>query len=198
MIAHHNRVQVLLGLICLVGSVLAYLAAYSFFRYVPVFVASQWGLHPAEVTMQFIAAVILAVISVSGYLQWKRRGGFFGYHQSSLYHHLDDSTAGACVVDYYAHRITGPAYMLGQIFLAGPLLGLRAISHFRNRIRNVEGLEERLVQVLGHLRQVNKWQGFDDQQDCRGEVLLLAQMGRIDFSAAKGKPRFKAFLPDGT
>jgi hypothetical protein len=197
MIPRYNGLQTVFGVLCAVGSLLGYAAAYFFFRYFPHLVARQFGFHPSGLAMACFACGILALITFSGYRLWKRRGGFYGYHESSLYHDLGDSTAGAVVVDHYAHRITGPAYVLAQVFLAGPLLALRSASHFRNRITQVEGLEERLVQVLGRLREANRWQGFEDQPDCRGEILLLAKMGRIDFSAAKGHARFKAFPPDG-
>jgi hypothetical protein len=69
---------------------------------------------------------------------------------------------------------------------------LRAITHFRNLIPAQSGLDERLGAVLERLRKLNKWQGLPDHPDVRQEIFLLAKMDLIDFSVAKGSPRFKA------
>lgn len=192
MVARYNTFQILAGIGSAVGSLIGYGAAWLFFRYMPAFVAHGFRIQLPALAFDALAVLILIVITLSGYRQWKKRGGFYGYHESSLYHDLGEDTAGALVVDFYAHRVTGPAYMLSQLFLAGPLLGLRAATHFRNLIPAQAGLDDRLGTVLNRLRKLNKWQGLPDHPDARKEILLLAKMDLIDFSVAKGSPRFKA------
>ena len=192
MVARYNTFQILAGIGSALGSLIGYGAAWLFFRYMPAFVAHGFEMKLPAPAFDALALLILIVITLSGYRQWKKRGGFYGYHESSLYHDLGEDTAGALVVDFYAHRVTGPAYLLSQLFLAGPLLALRAITHFRNLIPAQTGLDERLGTVLNRLRKLNKWQGLTDHPDSRQEILLLAKMDLIDFSVAKGSPRFKA------
>ena len=174
MISRYNSSQIIIGLLSALGSIVCYGAAWLFFRYMPAWVAYNFHWKVPPYTFPILAMVLLAAVSWS-----------FGAE-----------TAGALVVDYYAHRVTGPAYLLAQLFTAGPLLALRAITHFRNLVKAEPGLEERLQQVLGKLRALNKWQGLQDQPDVVREIFLLAKMDQIDFSAAKGKPRFKASPPD--
>lgn len=95
------------------------------------------------------------------------------------------------MVDFYAHRVTGPAYVLGQIFMAGPQFLLRAWTLLRSRIKYSAELESRLESTLTVLRAANKWQGLAEYPDSRSEVLYLAQMGLLDFSSHNGTPRFK-------
>lgn len=193
MILRFNILQVAAGLACVAGSVLAYGAAYLFFRYVPAFIAHQFRMGwPAWVFVAFSAAV-LVVVTISGYRLWKTRGGFYGYHESAIYHDLGGDSGGGSAMDFYAHRVTGPAYLLGQIFAAGPLLALRAWHHFRNLVRSDFGLETRLAELLTRLRLLNKWQGLREYPKEELEILLLARMRKIDFSARRGEPRFRAF-----
>jgi hypothetical protein len=140
---------------------------------------------------------ILLLVTLSGYRVWKNRGGFHGYHESSFFHDLGEESGGGMMMDHYAHRITGPAYVLSQLFLAGPLLAIRGFSRFRNCIAAKPGLEDRLKWTLERLRQINKWQNVEEHPDLRREILLLAQMREIDFSIAKGQPRIRAWRTNG-
>lgn len=76
--------------------------------------------------------------------------------------------------------------------LSAPLLILHAWTLLSSRIPNTSGLEQELKVCLAALRAANKWQGMSEYGSQRTEILYLAQMGLIDFSAAKGEPRFKA------
>ena len=158
----------------------------------PVFLAWQFG-HPLSTPIATgIGISGLAAAWLSGYRTWKARGGLFGYHESGLYHDLEEDTAGAFVVDFYAHRVTGPAYVLGQMFMAGPQFILRSLTLLRSRIARSSELESRLQNTLNVLRAANKWQGIHEYPELRSEILYLAQMGLIDFSGHNGLPRFKA------
>jgi hypothetical protein len=197
MISAYNRSKIIRGLLCVVGSLVCYVLAWLFFRY-----ASSWVLGSFRVSISWatwIAVAVLIGITVSGYSTWKHGQGFQSYVETSLFHDLAGSadTAGAYVVDHYARQVTGPAYVLSQIFLGGPLFLLRGITHFKQLLPNEAGLEQKLHHTLGILRQANKWQSINEYPEQRREILMLAQMGRIDFSAHKGTPRFKASPPDG-
>lgn len=163
-----------------------------FFRYLPAFIASLFRAPLSTSVAVGIGFLGLGAAWFSGYRTWKARGGLFSYHESGIYHDLGGETAGAYVVDFYAHQITGPAYVLGQIFMAGPQFLLRAWTLLRSRITHTPELELRLEQTLAVLRAANKWQGLNEYPNAKTEILYLAQMGLLDFSAHKGTPRFKA------
>lgn len=196
-ISAYNRSKIIRGLVCLLGSIVCYLLAWLFFRYASVFVldmfrcSTQWAVG--------IGIIALAGVTWSGYRTWKRGEGFKSYVESSLHTNLSSSadTAGAEVVDYYTQRITGPAYVLSQIFLGGPLFALRGLRHFKQLLPNETGLEQKLHAMLGILQKANKWQSITEYPGQEREILMLAQMKKIDFSAHKGIPRFKAPGPDG-
>ena len=194
MIRRYNCYQQFRALLYLVGGFICYFLAWLFFRYIPVLIAYQFGIPFSERAAVIVAGLGLAAVSFSGYRRWQAGGGLQGYHESALYHDLGEDTAGACVVDFYAHRITGPAHILSQIFLAGPVFLLRVPTLIANLLPANAGLEGRLIETLATLRAVNKWQPITDYPDLRSEVLYLAQIGKIDFSAAKGVPRIKAHL----
>jgi len=197
MIPSYNRSKIIRGIFCLLGSLICYLLAWLFFRYALAMLlrmfgySSQWAIS--------LAMAALTGITWSGYRTWKRGEGFKSYVESSLYTNLSGSadTAGAEVVDYYTQRITGPAYVLSQVFLGGPLFALRGLRHFKQLLPNEAGLEQKLHAMLGILQKANKWQSITEYPGQEREILMLAQMKRIDFSAHKGIPRFKAPAPDG-
>lgn len=191
MIRRYNQSQTIKAAFLIVGGSFCCWLAYLFFRYLPAFLANQFGYTLSATVGVGFGFIGLAAAWFSGYRTWKARGGLFSYHESGLYHDLDGETAGACVVDFYAHRVTGPAYVLGQIFMAGPQFLLRAWTLLRSRIKYSAELESRLESTLTVLRAANKWQGLAEYPDSRSEVLYLAQMGLLDFSSHNGTPRFK-------
>lgn len=122
MIDRYNRTQIARAVFAGIGGLLCCYLAYLFFKHVPAFVASQFGHRLASSTAMVIGLLGLTAVFFSGYRVWQRRGGLYSYHESALYHDFGGGTAGAVVGDFYAHRVTGPAYIISQIFLAGPLL----------------------------------------------------------------------------
>jgi hypothetical protein len=195
MIAAYNRSQIFKGIFLLLGGLVCYWISWQFFWHGLGLVFRGFKLTAAYIP--FIAAFALALITWSGYRQWQNGNGFKTYIESSLYHDLGEDSAGGVVVDYYARRVTGPAYVLSQIFLGGPLLLLRARKHFKQQLPNVTGLEQDLHQVLDALRAANKWQAITDYPETQREILMLAQMKKIEFSAHKGIPRIKTLQSNG-
>lgn len=192
MINRYNRSQFVKAVFLSVGGLFLCWLAYIFFRYVPALVSWQLS-YPLPTAVGICVGLAgVAVAWFSGYRTWKTRGGLFSYHESGLYHDLGNDTAGAVITDFYAHRVTGPAYILGQIFMAGPQWILRAWTLLNSRIPYSAQLESSLESTLAVLRAANKWQGLTEHPGARTEILYLAQMGHIDFSAHNGVPRFKA------
>ena len=192
MIRAYNRKELLLGIGSLILSLFGFVCAFLFFRYVPAYVFYSFGVKVAEVWFSCGAMGALLLICACGYVRWKGKGGFYSYYDSAVYHNLDPSTGGANVVDLYTHRVTAPAYVLGQVFLAGPLMFLGAITHFRNRIAPDPLLEDSLNEKLAELRSINSWQPLSAHPGHEDLILLLAKIGRIDFSTTRG-PRIRAY-----
>ena len=191
MISRYNHCQTLKAVVMFAGGVLCCGLAFLFFRYLPVVVAWQLGRTLPVWVGNGIGILGLAAAWFSGYRVWKARGGLYGYHESGLYHDLGEDTSGAFIVDRYAHRVTAPAYVLGRIFMAGPVGILKARTLLASRIPGSPELEARLDDALVALRSAGKWQGLADYPGLKDEVLYLARMGRIDFTAHNGIPRFK-------
>ena len=192
MIRYYNRRQILLAVVSLLGSAVSYGCGWLFFRWVPAFAAGMFGLRVSAGTATWIAIACLLIVTASGYRAWKSGGGLQGYHESAFYHNMELVSGGSAMVDLYAHRITGSAHILSQIFMAGPLWLLRAGTLWKSRIPNKPGLENRLGETLSMLRQIHKWQPITEHPEHFDEILYLARMRKIDFSTAKGIPRIKA------
>lgn len=194
MIATYNRSQVLRAIGLVVLSVICYGIAWLFFEIGLVMIFGL--LHLPTLWIPWLTVAVMGVITWSGYRQWKNGGGFKSYVESSLFHDLGDDTGSAVWADHYARKVTGPAYVVSQICLGGPLFLLKAWKHFQQRLVSAPGLEGRLNEVLAILRTANKWQSMDEYPQHRHEILMLAQMKQIDFSAFKGTPRIKASPPN--
>lgn len=193
MIAAYNRTQILKGVLLVLLALVCYGLAWLFFRYGLALVFHGFRFSPASIP--WIATAALGLVTWGGFRQWRNGEGFTTYADSPFFHDLGEDTAGAVVVDHYARRVTGPAYVLSQIFLGGPLFLLRGLKHVRQMLPDEAGLETKLNHALGILRAANKWQALAEYPHLRREILMLAQMKQIDFSAHKGTPRIKASLP---
>ncbi|MBK8093655.1 MAG: hypothetical protein IPK32_17180 [Verrucomicrobiaceae bacterium] len=197
MIAAYNRSKIIRGVFCLLGSLVCYVLAWLFFRYATALVLDSFG-YSTEWAI-WLGVIGLLGITWSGFHTWKRGQGFQSYLDSAFFMSLPRWTGPAAgeIIDSQTHRINAPAYVLSQIFLGGPLFALRGYRHFQQLLPSETGLEQKLHSTLGILRQANKWQSINDYPGQEREILMLAQMKHIDFSAHKGTPRFKAPTPDG-
>jgi hypothetical protein len=195
MIRDYNTKELLRGCGCVIAGIIGYGCAWLFFRHVTEFILGTCGIKASAGALRISTIGILLPVTISGYRLWKSGGGFQSYHESGLHHQFDLSTGGAHVAGHYAYRITGPAFVLTQLFLAGPVMTLRGIAHFRNRIPPDASLDHSLHGTLAMLQGVNKWQSLHEHPGHEKAILLLARMGRIDFSSARG-PRFRAYPDD--
>jgi hypothetical protein len=192
MIRRYNRHQTIMAIICLLGGIICCALTWLFFRYAPAFAARRFGFNWSDGISNGVAAVCWMAVFLSGYRTWRAGGGLRGYHESGFYHDLGEVSGGTVMIDHYAHRITGSAHVLSQLFLAGPLLLLRAKTLVASRLPDIPQLEADLSNTLEILRAANKWQPITDYPELTKDILYLARMGLIDFSAAKGVPRIKA------
>jgi len=198
MIGRYNRRQLAKALICVVGSAICWTLAWWFFRYVPAFAAGMFGSDWSDRTTRWVAFAGMLALAWSGVRTWKSGGGLKGFHESAFYFELELDTAGAYQVERYAQRVTGPAHVLSQLFLGGPLLLLKACTLLSSLVPNSTDLESRLTETLSELAMAKRWQPMTDHPRRREEILYLARMGLIDFSAHTSVPRIKALSNDGS
>lgn len=198
MIEKHNTKQMLMAALYVLLGLSAYFAGYwllRFFFWFFHFWLIHWNI--GSWAMHGIILLFLLVATWSGYRMWKQRGGLASYYDSGLFVELDADTGGARTVEYYTDRVTAPAYAISQLLMAGPLCLLRARAHWLNRVQSRPGMNEILTDMLTRLRAVRKWQGLKDYPAPDHEtIMLLGKIGVIDFSLAKGSPRFKALTED--
>jgi hypothetical protein len=114
MIKRYNRKQTSKTLFLGVGGIIICILTYLIFQYLPVFVASRFGAVLPDYLPVVIGIVGLSATFITSYRSWKTRGGLYSYHESALYYDLGDGSAGAFYTDYYAHRVTAPAYVLSE------------------------------------------------------------------------------------
>jgi hypothetical protein len=191
MIEKHNTKQALFAAWYALMGIAVYVAGYWLIR--GIFWFGGLGLSLAIVHLIIVGFLLL--VTIAGYVAWKKRGGFASYYDSGLFVELDVDSGGARAVEYYADRVAAPAYALSQCFMAGPLWLLRAWAHWRNRLAPRPGLNEQLSETLTRLRAANKWQGLRDYPaHDHAAILLLGKTGHIDISFAKGSPRFNAHI----
>ncbi len=192
MIKKYNGSQTIKAILYTLGGVICCFLAYLFFAYIARILLYLLHLTPPSYIPIIAGLTGVAATCFSGYRIWKRKGGLYSYHESGLYLNLNHDTGGAVVVSHYANRVTGPAYLLGQIFLAGPLWLLQALTLINSRIPYSNERETRLVGILSDMKHLNKWQSLYEHPHAQQEILNLAQMELIDFSENNGAPRFKA------
>lgn len=194
MVRRYNLKQITLAVFSFACGVFCYFLAWAFFTHLPRLIAYQFGLELPGTVALAIVITGLAAVTLTGYRTWRAGGGLKGYHESALYHERDVQSGGSLMVDIYAHRITGSAHILSQIFLAGPLGILKSRTLIASLLPTDAEHERRLRETLSILRSANRWQSINDHPGKETEIYHLAQMGEIDFSAAKGTPRIKAHL----
>jgi hypothetical protein len=134
----------------------------------------------------------LLVVTLSGWRKWRRQGGGHDdYWDTDLYPGLTIETGGAYAVEHYATRVTGPAYLLTQLFLAGPLQWFKGCGPLRALIPHEVGLEERLKGLKEEIEAKGKWHAASAYAGREREFGYLVRMGLVDFSARKGSVRGK-------
>ena len=125
------------------------------------------------------SVVVLIVLTISGWNRARAGLGGYGFGDSSFHAALDESRSGAWVVNESVNRVIGPAYLLSQFFLAGPLLILGAWKRLRTLVTNNPRLELRLAELFAELNRRRRWEPFETYSDRESDLLSLIRMGRV-------------------
>jgi hypothetical protein len=127
----------------------------------------------------------------SGWQRWRSGLGQYGADESLGYFDLDESNGGAWAVQDKAGSVTGCAYGLSQIFLAGPLQALNGASLLRSCLPTDELTEQRLMELLDAVRAKGSWHGMEIWVGYENDISALIKLGFVEFSSTKGRIRAK-------
>jgi hypothetical protein len=192
MISAYNTRQVLLAILNLLLSAFCYFLTFLFFYWAAGFLIGAFGPKSLFPWRAVFAGGALLLVTGSGWWQWRKGEGLYGFHESGMFINAEPTTGVGFLAQRDINRVVGPAYMLGQVALAAPLQLLRAYGRFRGLIPPGPELERGLETVLGTIKARNKWEGPEDYPGQEREVFLLNRMGLIDFSPTKMKFRAKS------
>ena len=165
---------------------MAYAACYGFFFAVAWYVRYSLKLESPFVHPHWIAVGMVVLVTLSGVLTWRSGRGHYGMEHSDLYIDLEHLSGGAVAVEHYYNRAAGSAHLLSQLFLAGPLQLLKALQRLRSLLPKGPDMESRLTQLLGEIRNRNKWHPIGEYGVRIELVGHLIRMNKVDFSPAKG------------
>ena len=186
LINRHNSRQTTLAVLAVVISLGGTCGAYVFFNFLARQIAFlvfdyKGGFLPFVITM-----LILAMIYWEGFRRFKAGLHQYGFEESPFFLDLDWSNGGAMFVEMEMTRITGPAYVLTQIFLGGPLHLMKARAFLANRIEPHVGLAQDLQQLLDTVRTTPKWHSIEKYREDYTGLRQLISMNLVEFSARKG------------
>jgi len=188
MIKSFNRRQTLRAMMSLVLAMIALAAAFLFFWWATRFANASFKLKLSSVVLTAIPIGLTTIVVVTGLLTWRRGKGHTEMAESDLaLPTFDESTGGAYAVGYYARQVTGPAYLLSQIFLAAPLQFGNAIDCINSRIPDDEELERRLQATLAFARKQKGWHGISEYAGKEQEVSYLIRMRKLLYGSKRGR-----------
>jgi hypothetical protein len=93
------------------------------------------------------------------------------------------------VVQDRVNQLSSSAWMLGELFLAGPLRLLQALDLWRSCLPIGTDLEQRMTLLLRELRSRNQWVSAESFKDHWEPLSALIRTGHVDFSSIKGRVR---------
>ena len=102
---------------------------------------------------------------------------------------FDMVSGGAYMMNRYGNRVTAPAFMLSQMFLAAPLQAHKAYAALKMRIPTDPMLEGRLVELLTEMQRKAKWEDVRVYEAQALELGYLIRMEKVDYSPKKGRVR---------
>lgn len=187
MIKTFNRQQVLYGFLRGLFSLILFILTYLFFHAVVTFVVNGFHLDISSLVVILISLGCVLCVLFSGYRRWKNGADEFAVGESFISNQLDPDSGGAWGTQNYVNRITGPAFYLTAIFLAAPDQLFKAWDHFQSTIPLDDALEQRMLDLLDRLKQINKWQNFNTHQGVERELIFLIKMGQVQYSPQKGR-----------
>ncbi len=187
MIKSFNRRQRIRAVISVMMGIAAYLLASGFF-YLATHQALRMLDPSAGVEWRFgIPAAVLVVISLSGWLRHRRDES--SDLSDAVMWKGDVETPGAFVVQDRVNQLSSSAWMLSQLFLAGPLRFLQAVDLWRSCLPVGTDLEQRMTLLLRELKSRNQWVSAESFKDHWEPLSALIRTGHVDFSSIKGRVR---------
>ena len=189
MIARYNFRQTLLAVLSFCVGACAFVVTWFFFKFAIPYVIRRLGGNVSHLQEAFIAWGCVGLIALSGFLRWRSGGGFHHFHESGMMLTTEPHTGLGLKLHTEANRVAAWSYLLGQVFLAGPLHIFRAFSRLRLRIPQTNRLEAELLAFRDELRAKNRWMQVSDYPGREEHVMYLARLGLIDYSPRKGALR---------
>lgn len=167
--------------------IFAYLLAFGFFHFVANRAASML---PPGLPWWFERAVsssVLAIISVAGWIRHRRN------EEADLSDAVmwkgDVDMPGAFVAQARINQISSSAWILSQLFLAGPLRILQAVDLWRSCLPVGTDLEQRMLVLLRELKARNQWVSVESFRHHGDALAALIRTGHVEFSSIKGRLR---------
>lgn len=187
MIDQFNRQQIIHGCLRALLALAIYCASYYFFRFLLIHFMEDLYQDRPPLVRTVLPALPIAYIIYKGVQRWQWGLGHYTISESSI-PHLPESR-GLMSSVYNSDRRGDAAwnYLMKAFFLAGPIQMMKAYDHFNGRVPNEHGLEAKLHTLLKTLQQINKWQDFNAHPGHERELIFLINMGKVDYSANKGK-----------
>ena len=185
-IARYNLRQTLLAIASFCLGLCAFTVAWWFFHFASAYTIRALGGHVTPLQQSLIIWACIVLIALAAWLRWRNGGGYHHFHESGMMPTTEPHTGLSLEIHTAANRIGAWAYLLGQIFLAGPLQILRAFDRLRMRIPNSPVLESELCAFRDELRARNRWLPISDFAGRERHVDYLARLGLVDFSPRKG------------
>lgn len=187
MIAKYNAGLILRALLAVVLSIISYIITIAFFYFAFSYVSKQFDLEITKLVILLATSGCVIFITVTGLIRWRAGIGHDGYESMDPFSGIDHVSGSSMVVAHYAGRVTGPAHVISQIALAGPIQLMKVITSIRSIVPRDAKLEAELRSVLDDLRSFGKWRSIGNYAGKEKEISLLVRMELIDFSPRTGK-----------
>jgi hypothetical protein len=180
-----NRLQILRAIWAGICSVLGTLAAFGFF-YMSSHQVWRFFSEPAPVPKAAcltIALLAVVLLFIEGLRRARAGKGLYSFLDSPGHLGLDWSSGGAVMVEMeVASRITGPAYILTQLFLCGPLQWQKMHDSISSIFPATEATSGELEQLLSDLEMQRGWQSLRKFDERQAVLKKLIDMELVDFS----------------
>ncbi len=187
MIRRFNRRQRIRAVGSILIGIVAYLLAFAFFYFVANRAASMLPPGLPDCFESAASASILAIITVSGWIRHRRNEA--ADLSVAVMWKGDVDMPGAFVAQDRINQVSATAWMLSQLFLAGPQRILQAFDLWRSCLPVGTDLEQRMLLLLRELRSRNQWVPVESFQQHGEALAALIRTGHVEFSSIKGRLR---------
>ena len=187
MIRRFNRRQGIRAVGSILIGIVAYLLAFAFFYFVANRAASMLPPGLPDWFESAASASILAIITVSGWIRHRRNEA--ADLSDAVMWKGDVDMPGAFVAQDRINQVSATAWMLSQLFLAGPQRILQAFDLWRSCLPVGTDLEQRMLLLLRELRSRNQWVPVESFQQHGEALAALIRTGHVEFSSIKGRLR---------